>query len=179
MSAVATTFRIGVDFGGVLSQHDSRVAHHDPSHVNTAIDMPGAIQHLLALKQDGHLLFLISFCGKSRAIETKASLERESLPDGQPLASLFQQIFFVKDRKYKKQICEYLNCHFMIDDRADILDHIATTVTHTIPIHFGQRHSSQFRPAPDWETVTHIIHNTPYFHINHVAQKPTKVLFDL
>lgn len=179
MSAFATTFRIGVDFGGVLSQHDSRVAPGDASHVNTAIDMPKAIENLLALKEAGHLLFLISFCGKSRAIETKASLERESLPDGQPLASLFQQIVFVKDRQYKKQMCEYLNCHFMIDDRTDILHNVATAVTRTIPILFGQRHSSQFRAAHDWDTVTHIIQHTPYFSINHVAQKPTKLVFDL
>ena len=73
MSA-APSFTIGIDFGGVLSQHDSRVAPGDASHINTAIDMPNAVESLMALKAEGHHLFLISFCGKSRAIETKASL---------------------------------------------------------------------------------------------------------
>ena len=65
-------FKIGVDFGGVLSIHDSKMTNNSGlEHKNTAINMPFAIDNLKKLKKQGHELYIISFCGKTRAKETK------------------------------------------------------------------------------------------------------------
>jgi hypothetical protein len=62
-------YRIGIDFGGVLSQHDKTHLLEDRNrqqHRNVQIDMPFAIESLQQLKADGHSLLLISFCGRQR-----------------------------------------------------------------------------------------------------------------
>ena len=121
---------IGIDFGGVLSMKDKEGTEDKQEglvqvqeHKNTCIDMPGAIEALHQLKAQGHNLILISFCGKKRALETKQSLEDSGL------AALFSALVFVKKPHLKKDICEQYQCRYMIDDRADILAHVATAVT--------------------------------------------------
>jgi len=110
------SLRIGVDFGGVLSVHDG--ANTDGSeHRATLINMPDAIESLRLLKDLGHKLYLNSFCGKARAIETKKSLD-ENVPD------LFDGIYFVKSKKFKGDVTKYLGCDVMIDDTLDILMNI-------------------------------------------------------
>lgn len=155
-------FNIGIDFGGVLSSHDAKIG---AQHVNTAIDMPLAIENLLKLKHQGHHLFLISFCGKNRAIETKQSLIDTPIMPGSDMkcASLFEKMYFTPDRKYKKEICEFLNCHFMVDDRSDIQEVVITSECHTIPILFGEEHHPTFIAAKNWDVVTGIISSTPFF----------------
>ena len=128
---------IGIDFGGVLSMKDKEGTEDKQEglglvqeHKNTCIDMPGAIEALHQLKAQGHNLILISFCGKKRALETKQSLEDSGL------AALFSALVFVKKPQFKKNICELYQCRYLIDDRADILAHVATAET-VQPILFG------------------------------------------
>lgn len=143
------SYNIGIDFGGVLSIHDSNIG---AEHINTIIDVPMALESLMKLKGYGHKLYLISFCGKNRAIETKKSIEKYC-------PNLFDDIYFVKDRKYKKDICEYLNCDYMIDDREDILQEVIKSSCRTIPILFGGDIDSHFLKAKDWNDVLSIISN--------------------
>lgn len=108
---------IGIDFGGVLSIHDNkRNSSEIGDHINTTIDMPNAIEVLTKLKDDGHSLYLISFCGRNRAIETNESLKEYS--------HLFEGQFYTKNREYKGFVCNYLECDVMIDDRQDVLDSV-------------------------------------------------------
>lgn len=108
---------IGIDFGGVLSIHDSKRSSLEiGDHINTVIDMPNAMEVLTKLKEAGHTLYLISFCGKNRAIETKESLKEFS--------DIFEDQFYTKNREYKGFICNYLECDVMIDDRQDVLDSV-------------------------------------------------------
>jgi len=113
---------IGIDFGGVLSIHDNAGAEH----INTTIDMPYALEALQQLKNDGHTLFLISFCGRKRAYETHKTILMHP--------GLFEREIYVKDRADKGKICASLGCHFMIDDRQDVIDAVITDskMTHTI-----------------------------------------------
>jgi hypothetical protein len=117
--------RIGIDFGGVLSRHDIfKHRPHDPAtvavegvaveHKNVAIDAPGALEALKEWKARGHELYLISFCGRTRAEETRASIERTS-------PGLFTALYFTRSTSAKADICRHLGCHIMIDDRKDIL----------------------------------------------------------
>lgn len=166
-----TSFNIGIDFGGVLSPHNIEICDE---HINTVINMPYAFENLLKLKQLGHKLFIISYCGKNRAIETKKSLEETMISDTMSYADLFDRIYFVKYRKYKKDICEYLQCHFMVDDRDDIQEEIIRSESHTIPILFGKESHPSFITANDWNDVTHVITSTPYFSTDVYIPEPTK-----
>ena len=175
MSETCEKFNIGIDFGGVLSVKDTE----DAEHVNTVIGMPFAIENLLKLKAFGHKLFLISFCGKARAIETKKSLKSTQVSGDMSCADLFDGIYFVKDIKYKRPLCEYLNCHFMIDDREDIQFDVQKSACKTIPILFGQRKHSSLIPAYDWSVVTNIITSTPYFSTELTVDMPTKLVYQI
>jgi hypothetical protein len=169
------SFNIGIDFGGVLSTHDNK---DNAEHINTAIDVPTALENLQKLKNDGHKLHLISFCGKSRAIETLQSLKNSKINDKMSCADLFDTIYFVKDRSKKREMCEHLNCHFMIDDRTDILENIIGCQSKTKPILFGSK-SSQYVSANNWEEVINIINSTKYFDATCTVDLPTKYVINI
>jgi hypothetical protein len=76
--------------------------------------MPGALEALIQLKEQGHQLYLISFCGRRRAAETK-QVVLDSCPD------LFEELYFVENKALKKNICAEIQCDVMIDDTLDIL----------------------------------------------------------
>ena len=82
--------RIGVDYGGVCS---ASAEHCD----SEQIDVPGCLETLRLMKQNGHYLVLISFCGAKRAKATREYLE--------PL-NVFDKMYFVKNKLFKNQICQ-------------------------------------------------------------------------
>jgi hypothetical protein len=155
-------FNIGIDFGGVLSLHDSK-ENVTKEHVNTIIDMPGAIKSLEKLNSQNNNLYLISFCGKNRAISTNKSISDNSL------AYLFKEQFYVKNASYKKDVCKRLGCNFMIDDREDVLDEVKKSNTEIITILFGKSQNeclnNNHKCAENWEDVVKIISSTPFFEI--------------
>lgn len=156
---IAQTFNIAVDFGGVLSVHDSDNAEHK----NTCIDVPNGIESLEKLKNAGHKLYLVSFCGKKRAKETKESIETNKLD------YLFEKQIYVKNTKFKRPICELHNCHFMIDDRTDILGSFVKeeSTSQTVPILFGSE-DERFKSAQNWNEVVDIIEQVPHFEVKDV-----------
>ena len=172
--SIDNVFKIGIDFGGVLSSKS--INQNGAEHINTCIDMPFAIENLLKLKSHGHKLFLISFCGRTRAVETNKSLQNTMISENQSCASIFDGIYFVKDTTYKRQLCEYLSCHFMVDDREDILFEVQKRSSKTIPILFGQQNHTKFTSAFDWNIVTAIIESSPNFKIELIVEKPLKLL---
>ena len=104
---------IGVDMGGVCSSK-SRVYEETDGEIKKLIDVPDCLKYLNKLKDDGHELVLVSFCGKRRARETRLKLLEE-------YKGLFDKIFFVKDKKKKGMVCDYNKLDVMIDDRLDVL----------------------------------------------------------
>lgn len=131
---------IGIDFGGVLSIHDAPDTGKE--HRSVAINMPHAIDALRRLKAAGHKLVLVSFAGKSRSAETRASIEA-TCPD------IFDQVYFVKDKGYKLAICRYAGCDVMIDDRADVLEPFVGSSV--LPILYGSTEPSHFITMRDWQ----------------------------
>lgn len=111
------SFTIAVDFGGVLSIHDSKNTTGSEHH-NVSINMAGALEALASLKKAGHKLHLVSFCGHRRAVETAESI-------GKSAPGVFDSLYFVRDKAYKKHICAYLGADIMIDDTLPILVDIA------------------------------------------------------
>lgn len=150
-------FNIGIDFGGVLSIHDGGNAEHK----NSLINIPDALESVIKLKTMNHNLFIVSFCGLSRAKETKLSI------DSSELNNAFMNQYYVKKKEYKGNICEYIGCHFMIDDRQEILDNIKRTNKKIITILFGESKQKQpiHKYASDWNQVIAIIESTPYFDV--------------
>jgi hypothetical protein len=170
------TFNIGIDFGGVLGIHDNTFG---AEHRNVSINMPLAVESLLKLKSLGHRLYLISFCGRSRAIETQKSLEMTNITDSKTCAEVFDEIIFVKDIEYKRYICEYLNCHFMIDDREDIQRHVVQSECKTIPILFGAESHPDFTAAKDWNMAIEIITSTPHFSTEAHFTRPERMIYNV
>lgn len=141
------SYVICIDFGGVLSVHDGGSSEH----TNTSINMEGAIEGIIELSKT-HQLNIVSFCGKTRAVVTKASLEDSGLGE------LFAGQYYVKNKNFKLNICDYLGCHFMIDDRIEILDHIKESNKEIVTIWFeGTGQSSDHVVAKDWQEVLSII----------------------
>lgn len=146
------SYTIGIDFGGVLSEHDGG----DAAHKSTVINMKGAIESVSKLKSEmGHKLLIVSFCGAPRARETKASM------DASGLSALFDDQFYVSKREHKKYICKHFGCDVMIDDRAGILDDVKAMNPTIVTILFGEDPGSQNKKrhlwAKDWDKVVEII----------------------
>jgi len=153
-----TKFNIGIDFGGVLSIHDDKNTNmFGLEHRNTAINMPFAHDALSTLKKLGHNLYLISFCGKNRAIETRKSIEDSEY------SNLLNSLYFVKGKPYKDKLCQYLGCHFVIDDSVDVLDNIKVHNDKIVTILFDADNHSVHKCAKDWYEVLRIINETEYF----------------
>ena len=112
--------KIGIDFGGVLSVYDKTQPRSDEDeHQSVEVNMPDAMESLIKLKDAGHQLYLISYCGQRRAIETQRSLLRTL-----PRPDLFDGMYFVDRTTYKADVCRALGCDIMIDDKLKILNNI-------------------------------------------------------
>lgn len=124
---------IGIDFGGVLSSNDtkniSELKDGESGHINVSIDIEGALEGLKSLKNSGHKLVLISFCGKRRAIETAESIKKCA-------PGLFDKFYFTKKKDYKKHICVHAGVDIFIDDTYSILADIANNTIQRHLIHF-------------------------------------------
>lgn len=124
MSSTCNRLRIAVDFGGVLSA-SSGDYEDGKNEAIVPINIEDALESLLFLKKEGHELYLVSFCGKKRAEQTRSYLET-TYPD------IFTELYFVKSTKFKSAICSYIKADVMIDDRLDILNSINELQTHRI-----------------------------------------------
>jgi hypothetical protein len=116
--------RIGVDMGGVCI-HKSEKYESNSADFDGSLNMKGCVKALTALKDAGHYIVLVSYCGAHRAHKTQLMLNEE-------YPNLFDEIMFVKKRYYKKIICKAMALDILIDDRLDIL----RTLDSTIPVHF-------------------------------------------
>jgi hypothetical protein len=141
--------RIGIDFGGVLSVHDkSGEVGEVKEHKNTSINMPGALDALEKLSGE-NTLHLVSFCGKRRAIESHRSLKDSGCD------RFFTTQTYVKNIKYKKDICKHYNLHVMIDDRENVLDSVVAFNSSIVTILFGDTPpvSGRHLHSKNWEEV--------------------------
>lgn len=138
---------IGLDFGGVLSK---LTPTRSAEHIDTNINMDFAIEVLTKLKATGKYSFrIISYCGYHRAVETAKALA--------DYAELFDEIYFVKDRMYKGELCKYLGCHMMVDDRAEILNDVRQKNRNITTVIFGKKRSYPHKHAMDWNQLFELI----------------------
>lgn len=177
-------FRIGVDFGGVLAKHTKSGEENMPvtEHKNTKIDMPGAVETLQKLKQKGHTLYIVSFCGKKRALEGMEEVKRHHLD------TVFTEQVYITNPFEKSTVLSKFGCNFMIDDRLDLLDAIQKRNPAVKTIWFGQTEdkceNTKHICAETWDDVYRIINNFKAFNVakqdvnfyKYLAIKPKKVI---
>lgn len=138
---------IGVDFGGVFSKINNL---KNAEHIDISINIPNVIESITKLVEMenspyNYVFYIISYCGFSRAIETFKELEHH--------LHLFKKCYFVKDRMYKAQLCKYLGCHVMIDDRKDILDNIIKNNSQITTILFNNYKSYYHISKDNWNDI--------------------------
>lgn len=177
-------FRIGVDFGGVLARHSKPGEEVAPvkEHKNTNIDMPGAVENLHKLKKKGHELYIVSFCGKKRALEGMNEIKEEGLEP------VFTEQIYIGNPYEKSVVLNKFGCNFMIDDRIDLLDVIKKKAPNTKTIWFGQTQDKckdkSHICAETWDDVYKIINSAKGFNVpkqdvsfaKFLAIKPPKII---
>jgi hypothetical protein len=138
---------IGMDFGGVLCLHDKKG--------ESKINMPGAIEALNILNKNEHDVYLISYGGSKEFIYNRWLNIKK---DGYDV--YFTHQYYVKQRNFKKYICDYIGCQIMIDDRIEILDDIKENNPGIITILFGEYTTNESHYlANNWEQVVELINN--------------------
>ena len=158
-------FRIGVDFGGVLAKHTKVGEENAPvtEHKNTNINMPGAVENLHKLKKKGHQLYIVSFCGKKRALEGMEEVKEKGLEP------VFTEQIYIGNPWEKGSVLQKFGCNFMIDDRLDLLEAIKKKSPKTKTIWFGQTQDKcidgQHICAETWDDVYEIINSSEYFNV--------------
>jgi hypothetical protein len=143
---------IGIDYGGVCNAYadtESKIDH------DLAINIPDCENALRELKAAGYRLVLISFSGAARAKKTYKLLEK---------LELFDKLYFVKRRNYKRQVCEKEGIDVMIDDRLDVLRNINNTKTMLFNMYEGRdfgsdKNVSDFKPNYTAKTWSEVLQN--------------------
>lgn len=124
---------IAIDYGGVCSESVNYDVKSNKPVELAKINIPDCVESLIALKQLGHKIYLISFAGRRRSEMTKEYLDKEH-------PRLFDDIFFVRDPTYKNDICQHIGAHIMVDDRNDVLN----TIHHVHKIMFNNGTNEYF-----------------------------------
>lgn len=109
--------RIGIDLGNVCMTGGD---HYGQADGTSALNVPDCIESLRTLRDAGHHLYIISWCGARRATATMPIVASLGLFDG---------VYFVRDRRYKDMVCQRLGIDVMIDDRMDVLQSITLSQT--------------------------------------------------
>lgn len=146
------SLRIGIDIGGVClvdsESYESSVTG-DEKKVTDDVVVKGCLDALAELKQQGHYLVIVSFCGRKRAENTRQH----------ELSTYFDEAYFVKKRPHKAKICQNRGLDLLIDDRSDIL---ACLDSQTTKVKFGTHPSDfavTFKPdhhVQEWAEVLNI-----------------------
>lgn len=142
---------IGLDAGGVIFIHDRQsVQKGDTS--QTEKFMPGCIEYVEKLAQDGHKIFVNSFAGRARGESTRKAISEHMgkwIPDS--------NVFIVGDRNKKWTVCSEQKLDVMVDDRYDVLQTIeqnfrAAKLPCPILIWFSEeQRKSKYRQVVSWE----------------------------
>ena len=143
-------------------------------HKNSTIDMPGAVETLKKLKSKGHKLYIVSFCGKARAIGGKEEVAKKGLDD------VFTEQIYINNPYEKGTVLKNYGCNFMVDDRIDLLNFIRKKNPYVKTILFGQKNDkcigTEHICAETWDNVYKIINSSPAFNSPIIKSDFTKWL---
>lgn len=142
---------IGIDAGGVMFVHTDLTIDEDTSSTTNWIE--GAIEGMKKLKSHGHRLFLVSFAGKRRGIETKKVIQ-------QTISDCIDEkdMIIVNNRSKKGKVCQELGLDIMIDDHVDVLESVMKTSRKTLCFLFGNNpcDNPKIIRVSNWEEVVSV-----------------------
>jgi hypothetical protein len=144
--------KIGIDVGGVLVEKDDRDTSggaEDTKMVSGSVTwVEGALETAKKLSEK-HELYIISFCGKKRELETINELRNAKVYEYIPES----RWFFCRDRKHKPKIMIDNNVEVLVDDRYDIVENCRKSGKRAI--HFRGKTGKDC--AEDWKRVFKIL----------------------
>jgi len=121
--------KIGIDIGNVIIGGGGEdTSFFSDNYVNTP-EVEGARDSLVALKQGGHELHVISKCGPSVELKSVVWLENYNYF---PWIFLERRLNFVRKRELKAPMAQALELDIFIDDRQDIIDSMEGIVEYPI-----------------------------------------------
>lgn len=142
-------FVLGVDFGGVIQggatvggvEDTTFLSGGDEAAMATP-EVPGAFSALAQLAKDFEgRVWIISKCGPRIEERTRRWLEHQDFFRATGIAP--SHLRFCRQRAEKANRCQELGVSHFMDDRSDVLDHLAGVVTYRFL--FGER----ARAVPD------------------------------
>jgi hypothetical protein len=138
--------RIGIDVGGVLI-HMGALYEDNNQEFKVDFNMKGCVKALKELSSIGHTLVLVSFCGRNRAKATYSMIS-EKYP------GLFDEMYFVKNIRYKHDVAVARGLDVMIDDRLDVLQLMSTVERwHFISDVADDKRDPNGREYSNWDDV--------------------------
>lgn len=151
---------IGVDIGGVLTQHTTR--EDDTSFWGDRFlespEVPGAFDGLALLVQRGWEVSLVSKCGRRTERKTREWLRHHDLEARTGVSPW--AVWFCEQRVDKAEIASVLHLDAFIDDRRDVLDALPKRVQTRLWFEpdWSQPASDPAPvvapiPVPDWRTA--------------------------
>ncbi len=136
--------RILVDYGFVCNVDNQDVT----------INAPDCLEVLHRLRDRGHTLTLVNFCGRVRMKQIQDYLKTIDNP--------FVEMYFVKHHKYKRHVAAYLGVDVVIDDRMDVLLSMKEYTTIHFPKYCGLKLQTTFKPTytvDSWLEIEEVINN--------------------
>lgn len=142
---------LGVDIGRVIIEGDGPDTNFVGGNEADAMRAPavaGAIESLTRLcKRFGGRVWLVSKCGPKVQQRTRMWLDRTRF--FQTTGIPYGHLRFCKERKEKAPICADLGVGIFVDDRLDVLQHMAGVVPHRL--HFLSSSSPEgITPVKSW-----------------------------
>jgi len=158
--STTNTHRLGIDIGRVIIHGDgpdtSFVGAATTEEALEAPAMEGALDSIARLvARLDRRVWLVSKCGKKVEERTRLWLEHHRFYEATGLPR--ENLRFCRERKEKAPICVRLGITMFVDDRLDVLRHMASLVPHRFL--FGAPFSPDpgVVPAPTWTTAEALV----------------------
>lgn len=123
--------KIAIDVGGVLIEKSNIATNEDTTFDKKNINwVEGSIDAAKTLAKNGYTLYILSFCGKKREIETIEALTKVGFEEWIPR----ENWIFVRNRRLKADEMTKHGIDILIDDTNEVV-HTCRHVGHCV-LHF-------------------------------------------
>ena len=140
--------KIAIDVGGVLIEKSisEQVGEDTVFNPNDIQWVPGALDAIRTLATSGHILYILSFCGKRREMETRIALKTSGVDTWINESNWF----FVRNRRLKAPCMKEHNLELLIDDTHEVVKHCRSNDIQVL-------HFRSDTNAIDWPSVINTI----------------------
>lgn len=146
--------RIGIDVGGVLVEKDGRGGGDTSFEESGPRFVIGALEAVNKLASEGHLLYIVSFCGAQMEARTRVALRSAGL------AIPEERWYFTKSRPEKGPVCAKLGLDVFVDDTEPVVRVVSQACPNARVLWFRgvfkprtAKFADNVAPVSDWEQV--------------------------